>query len=233
MSDAGHPLDNPVWGSLRGAHAPLAAVASYGDGWGGRYQTDVCPFGAVADVGDPASWAALASTLHGEATCVLTDPSTVPEGWDVVAAIPGVQMDGASVEAADDPDAVALTGADVPEMLELVERARPGPYLRRTVEMGRYLGIRHEGRLIAMGGERLHPPGWTEISAVCTDDRHRGAGLGTRLVRAVAAGVRARDEVPFLHASADNVDAIRLYEELGFTLRRLLTFTVVRQSRPA
>ena len=232
MEDAGHPLDNPIWGSLHGAHAPLAEVASVDDGWGGRYQTDVCPFGAVADVHDPACWTALASTLHGRATSLLADEGAVPEGWDVVASIPSVQMDGTGVAGADDPEAVALTGADVPEMLELVERARPGPYLRRTVEMGRYLGIRRDGRLVAMGGERLHPPGWTEISAVCTDDRHRGSGLATRLVRAVAAGVQARGEVPFLHAAAGNLDAIRLYEALGFSLRRRCSFTIVKPPAP-
>jgi GNAT superfamily N-acetyltransferase len=221
-------LDNPVWSSISGAHASLAEVATVGNGRGGRYRTDVCPFGAVEDPNDPDSWAALATVLDGRPTCVVVDPDLVPGGWEVVMAIPGVQMDGTGLEPGEDPEAVLLTAADVPEMLELVERTRPGPYLKRTIEMGPYLGVRHEGRLIAMAGERLHPAGWTEISAVCTDAEHRGSGLGTRLVRAVAAGVRGRGDVPFLHASADNVNAIRLYEALGFTLRRTCSFTIVR-----
>jgi predicted GNAT family acetyltransferase len=94
--------------------------------------------------------------------------------------------------------------------------------------MGTYLGIRREGELVAMAGERLHPPGWTEISAVCTDDAHRGQGLGTRLILAVAAGIRARGEIPFLHAAADNTNAIRLYESLGFRLRHRTAFLGVR-----
>ena len=85
-----------------------------------------------------------------------------------------------------------LGAADVPEMLDLVERTQPGPFLARTVELGTYLGIRRDGRLVAMAGERLHPPGFTEISAVCTDAAYRGQGLATRLVRAVAAGIRRR-----------------------------------------
>ncbi|MFI7131681.1 GNAT family N-acetyltransferase [Nonomuraea sp. NPDC050153] len=79
-----------------------------------------------------------------------------------------------------------------------------------------------------MAGERLHPPGWTEISAVCTDPAHRGRGLATRLVLAVAAGIRDRGETPFLHASAANVGAIRLYQRLGFRLRRTTNFRAVR-----
>ncbi|MFY9931472.1 MAG: GNAT family N-acetyltransferase, partial [Streptosporangiaceae bacterium] len=118
--------------------------------------------------------------------------------------------------------------ADVPEMLALTGRTKPGPFLSRTVEMGTYLGIRRGGVLVAMAGERLHPPGWTEISAVCTDPAWRGHGLASRLVLAVAAGIRARGEIPFLHALASNVTAIRLYEELGFRLRRRVVFSVTR-----
>ncbi|GAA2551639.1 hypothetical protein GCM10010435_22280 [Winogradskya consettensis] len=79
-----------------------------------------------------------------------------------------------------------------------------------------------------MAGERLRPPGWTEISAVCTDAAYRGRGLATRLVRAVAAGIRARGETPFLHTGAANTTAIRLYESIGFELRRSTTFGAYR-----
>jgi predicted GNAT family acetyltransferase len=113
-------------------------------------------------------------------------------------------------------------------MLALVERTRPGPFLPRTVELGTYLGIRRDGVLVAMAGERFHPPGHTEISAVCTDDAHRGQGLGGRLVRAVAAGIRARGERPFLHVAGDNTGALRLYESLGFRPRRTVTFAGAR-----
>jgi predicted GNAT family acetyltransferase len=104
-------------------------------------------------------------------------------------------------------------------MLALTELTRPGPFLKRTIEMGAYLGIRRDGRLVAMAGERLHVPGWTEISGVCTDPGSRGQGLGTRLLLAVAAGIRERGETPFLHVLASNTNAVRLYEALGFRLR--------------
>ena len=82
--------------------------------------------------------------------------------------------------------------------------------------------------LVALAGERLHPPGWTEISAVCTDPAFRGQGLATRLVRAVAHGIRERGETPLMHAAAENETAIRLYLALGFSLRVHRTFAVLR-----
>ncbi|WP_377344084.1 GNAT family N-acetyltransferase [Planotetraspora mira] len=156
---------------------------------------------------------------------VTTSP---PPGWEVVQVVPGVQMSGAAVSGAPDEEAVRLTAVDAPEMLHLAERTRPGPFLPRAFELGTYLGIRRGGRLVAMAGERPHPPGWTEISAVCTDAAFRGQGMASRLVLAVAAGIRARGEIPFLHAAASNTDAIRLYESLGFSLRRTTSFNALR-----
>lgn len=128
-----------------------------------------------------------------------------------------------------DPDGavlhiVELGEADVPEMLDLVARTRPGPFWPDTHQLGRYVGIRERGRLVAMAGERLRPPGWTEISAVCTAPEARGRGLAARLVADVAAHVAARGERPFLHVSAQNTSAITLYERLGFEVRRPVTF---------
>ena len=220
-----HPLDNPALASLRGAHAHLAQRR----GRALRYLPDVSPFVGVPDNPDPPTWRDLAELLGSGTVApvpgLLAQP---PPGWQVVTKIDGVQLVDAGVAAVADHEAVRLGARDVPEMLALVERTRPGPFLPRTVEMGTYLGIRRGGALIAMAGERLRPPGWTEISAVCTDPAFRGHGLATRLVHAVAAGIRARDETPFMHAAASNVAAIRLYESLGFRLRRTVSFMGLR-----
>jgi hypothetical protein len=76
-------------------------------------------------------------------------------------------------------DLVVLGAVDVPEMLDLVARTRPGPFEPETYRLGTYLGVRRAGWLVAMAGERLHPPGYTEISAVCTDPGVRGQGLAS------------------------------------------------------
>jgi predicted GNAT family acetyltransferase len=130
--------------------------------------------------------------------------------------------------AAPDAGLDTLGDDDVDAMLALVGRTRPGPFARRTHELGTYLGVHDDlVGLVAMAGERLRVPGATEISAVCTDPAARGRGLATRLVLAIAAGIRERGELPILHASADNTSAVRLYEQLGFTLRSEPSFVAV------
>ena len=221
---APHPLDNPVRSSLAGPHARFAERR----GNVLRYPADVCPFFAMPDEPDAADWADAAKLVGPGGLLPLAVQVPPPTGWEIEMWGEGVQLTGDGVAGAADPEAVVLGPADVPEMLDLAGRTKPGPFLARTVEMGTYLGIRRDGALVAMAGERLHPPGWTEISAVCTDEGWRGLGLASRLVQAVAAGIRARGEVPFLHAVATNVNAIRLYEELGFRLRHSTVFSAAR-----
>ena len=221
-----HPLDNPVWASLSTAHEHLAE----GRGGGRRYPADVSPFCGLADRSSAQDWSDLAQ-VAGRGASLLVPALDVapPPGFELVSALPGVQLTAtAALRPAPAPEAVLLGEDDVPDMLDLVQRTRPGPFGARTRLLGTYLGVREEGRLIAMAGERLHPPGWTEISAVCTDPAARGRGLASRLVLAVAHGITTRGERPLLHAAAENARAVRLYESLGFALRRTLDFAVVR-----
>lgn len=214
-------LDNPVWASLTGEHRRLAERHHRA----ARYHPDVAGFVALSDPADPGAWADLAALVGPGVTVALSGVRvTPPPGWTIGADLPGVQMVDVSLRKRPDPEAMRLTRDDVPEILDLVERTRPGPFRPGTIELGTYLGIRHQGRLVAMAGERLHPPGWTEISAVCTDPEFRGRGLAGRLVSAVGAGIAARGEQALLHAWAGNVGAIRLYSALGFRLRRTTRF---------
>ena len=134
---------------------------------------------------------------------------------------------------ADCLEAIPLGATDVPEMLELVAQTEPGPFLSRTIELGDYLGIRREGALVAMAGERFHLDGWTEISAVCTSPDHRGRGLASQLVGALIASIQRRSQRAFLHVLSTNTAAIGLYEQLGFEVRQTRTITVVTREAPS
>lgn len=221
--EAPHPLDNAVWRALTGPQAHLAERV----GQAVRYQPDVSPFVGVPDEADDNVWADLSALLGpGGQLALMAGKPPLPADWQVVEDIHLVQMVDVNLVAGPDQEARLLGQADVPDMLDLVSRTRPGPFLPRTIEMGDYLGIRREGKLVAMAGERLTLPGWTEISAVCTDPASRGQGLASRLVRAVAAGIRAKGSTPFLHTAAGNTNAIRLYESMGFQIRKKWTMTL-------
>jgi ribosomal protein S18 acetylase RimI-like enzyme len=220
-----HPLDNPARAALLGPQAHLAERC----GAVLRYAPGISPFVGLPDEPDPEDWTDLAKLIGaGSVAATAGVPVTPPPGWQVLMNVDAVQLTGELVAALPDAEAIPLGPADVPEMLDLVARTEPGPFLPRTIELGGYLGIRRGGALVAMAGERLRPPGWAEISAVCTDPAFRGKGLATRLTLAVAAAISARGEQPFLHAASDNVSALRLYESLGFRLRRPATFVVAR-----
>ncbi|MFF4833888.1 GNAT family N-acetyltransferase [Streptomyces sp. NPDC001315] len=220
-----HVLDNPALASLTGPHAHFAERR----GRVLRYPVDVSPWLALPDEPDAGDWADLAALAGPGAEVPLPGfRGQVPSDWEITFQMEGVQLVDDGLAAAPDPEAVRLGPTDVPEMLDLVARTQPGPFEPRTIELGTYLGIRRDGALVAMAGERLHPPGWTEISAVCTDPAVRGQGLATRLILAVAHGIRERGETPFLHTAAGNTGAIRLYESLGFRLRLRTAFLAAR-----
>jgi ribosomal protein S18 acetylase RimI-like enzyme len=220
-----HILDQAAWASLTGPHAHFAQ----GDGRALRDPAEVSPLMAIPPAPDEQVWADLHMLVGRRAPAFLSaDIGTPPDGWTVEVRGEGVQLVATGVLRSEPSgDIVVLGAADVPEMLDLVARTKPGPFEPQTHRLGTYLGVRRAGMLVAMAGERLHPPGWTEISAVCTDPAFRGLGLASTLVRAVAHVIRERGETPFMHAAATNAGAIRLYLSIGFELRRTRQFTVL------
>jgi ribosomal protein S18 acetylase RimI-like enzyme len=217
-------LNNPAYAALGGEHERFALVC----GRARRYQVDVAPFLGLPSSPSAQDWQDAEGLLSpGTFAAVRLGGAVLPDAWRAVQTFDLVQMIGEGVTGVDCADAIPLGAADVPEMLELVAQTEPGPFLRRTIELGNYLGIRHDGALVAMAGERFRLDGWTEISAVCTKPDHRGRGLASLLMGALIAGIERRSERVFLHVISTNTGAIRLYEELGFRVRQIATLTVV------
>lgn len=222
-----HALDNPIWNSLTSLHARFAE----GDALAKRFPPDLTTLAAMREPTVEA-YRSLAQVLKDSGAALFLDqPPVIPPGWTTIHASQILQMVcekseiGAQSEKA---PAEVLTGADTDEMVALAELTKPGPFGKRTRELGHYIGIRDSHRLAAMAGERLHMPGYTEVSAVCTHPDFQGRGFARQLISILMRRIMQRGEIPILHVRHDNLGAIHLYEKLGFRTRRLIHFVILR-----
>jgi ribosomal protein S18 acetylase RimI-like enzyme len=227
-----HPLDNPIWSALTTQHARLAV----GNASVLRYPIEFAMFVAMATP-DHRSFEALQPILPvGEEVAMFSRaPLAPPREFDVTLRRDILQMiwrdsAGASTAAFAVDGSAVLGPDDVPDMRALVAKTKPGPFNSRTHELGRFLGVRVDGQLAAMVGERLHVDGFTEISAVCSDPDFRGRGFVRMLMEAVGKRIAERGEIPFLHVLADNVAAVSLYEKIGFEVRTPMCLTVLKRA---
>ena len=223
--DNDHPLDRSVWTALSTTQARLAI----GNAQALRLVPEYGPFAAPAAL-TGAGLAAVATLIEPGGTIVMLEPVDVtpPPGTRIVDRIPCVQMTAQAIDEDDEASGIVpLTGADAAEMLALAHLTRPGPFHSRTHELGAFVGIKVDGRLVAMAGERLQPKGWVEVSGVCTHPSYRGRGYAAGLVRLVSGRIVRRGLKPFLHVAAANASAIRVYESLGFVRRRGIVATIL------
>jgi ribosomal protein S18 acetylase RimI-like enzyme len=209
---------NPVWHALQTRHRHFALSA----GEACRYPADVAPFAAL---GTPSKTAlhSLRSLLMPEEYVWLIGESypSIPE-LSCLENLECLQMvlPEQITPPRQSPDIAPLSTVNAQEMVALTDMAFPGFFRSRTCEMGSYYGVRANGELIAMGGERLTLDGYPEISGICTHPEHRGKGHAGNLIWHLARNHRRDGQVSWLHVSAENHHAIDLYLRLGFTIAR-------------
>ena len=216
-----HPLDNPFFASLAGAHRAFAIAA--GDVL--RYPADIAPFLGAATPGATTAEALEAVFAPGESLHLLGEPVHVPAGWTLAPQGALHQMLAPDVVPAGDvPGLVELGEPHRADVLALTALVYPHYFRDHTMALGRYFGLYEGGRLAAMIGERLAPPGHREISAVCTHPDHLGRGHAARLMTWLAHDIQQGGQLPFLHVSPANTRALALYERLGYRTRTMIPF---------
>jgi ribosomal protein S18 acetylase RimI-like enzyme len=220
-------LDNPVWHALQGPDRDK----NIGSGPAAFFDTEVAPFIGMP-VWDESDQRELLRQLPSGRSCSLMIANEVRllDDWELKLSIPLYQLTCHAL--ADLPAGSAehqimpLGMSHVPEMVALAAKTKPGPFLSRTIEFGNYHGIFSDGRLVSMGGERLHTQGCTELSAICTDPEHRGRGHAATITHHLTRTILGTGKLPFLHARQDNVNALEMYQRLGFRIRASMHFAL-------
>jgi ribosomal protein S18 acetylase RimI-like enzyme len=230
-----HPLDNQVWTALTTKQAHLAHSSALAR----RFPPEVTLLGALA-ANTAMAFDSLAQLIGREAvTLYFPTPPKLASGWEVLRAVELHQMvqeesvpslqGGVTSQAG--PEVVDLTPSDVAEMSVIYTATRPGRTLcPRIQKLGPFLGIREQGKLVAMGGLRLHIAGYREITTVATLPGHEGRGYATAIMHALIERIRERGERPFLTARTDNTRAVEIYRRLGFRERTQLYSQTIRRA---
>lgn len=219
-------LDRPIWSTLASDHKPFAI----GTGRAMRFDPAVSSLGAVGDDSDEsladlgALVAAHGPIVNGQAT-----PLGCPPGARLASVLDFYQMRTRTLDTPTVPNhSLRRLGAeDAEDMLELAQLAKPGPFSLQTYRLGDYWGIRVEGQLVAMAGERMRQGSFVEMSGVCTHPDHVGRGMALSLCRKLTRHILERGRTAYLHVAAANEGAIRVYEKLGYRVHQPMVVTVV------
>jgi ribosomal protein S18 acetylase RimI-like enzyme len=214
-------LDNPVWHSLKEMHKEF--TLDYEDFK--FYSPEVCAFGGCMELRDSEKaldqYAALIDNfyvvgerpkfgnklvLNKNLVCqqMLLEKPIVLDVVDEIVELRSYQQKQ--------------------ELFNLVNLVQPGYFKEKTAELGQYFGIYKNGELVAVTGERMKMNKFTEVSAVVTHPNHIGKGYAKQLIKHTCEKIFKEHKFPYLHVAETNIAAISLYEKLGFTTRRKISF---------
>jgi len=213
-----HPLDNPIWTALNSGSACFA----FGDGVV-RFIDRRIGFFAGVPLYDTEHLDQLYEAMDSGMRVIVFPPGflDLDTKWKVRNDNALLQMvfEKSSINLSSDASIRALAAADVPVMLALTQLAKPGPFLKNTIDFGGYFGFFVDGKLVSMAGTRLAAGPYTEVSAVCTHPDFVGQGLSQRVLPHVLNYIQQQGQIPYLQLYPDNLPALRLYQRLGFVER--------------
>ncbi len=225
-------LDNPIWNALTSVDAGKN-IGSHGLAY---LDKEIAPFMGMNTWDENSQREIIRHAPPGRSWFLLIkgDVKFIEE-LEMISSIPLYQCFCPSINksiAEKDCRIIPLSTTNVDEMIALTTITRPGPFRKRTIEFGNYHGIFEDGKLVAMGGERLHLNGLTEISAICTHPNFQGRGYGAAIVRYLTDAVMQKNEIPFLHARMDNIKALEVYKREGYEIRSEIQFYIFREKKP-
>ena len=218
-------LDNPVWFSLSETHQSFAV--EYGSVK--FYHPDYCPFGGF-EKGN-----AIAKSIDGysemvDSFFIVGEKPELSNLLKLNKELVCLQMIVCNpIDIAINDPIVKLTDEHIDALYELVNFVQPGYFKKKTSLLGNYYGIFKNEELVSVTGERMQMNDFVEVSAVVTHPNHTGKGYAKQLVVQTVNEIFKQNKIPFLHVIEDNKGAIQLYEKLGFSTRRKISFWNITQ----
>ena len=218
-------LDNPVWFSLSEIHQSFAV--EYGTVK--FYHPDYCPFGGF-EKGN-----AIAKSIDGysemvDSFFIVGEKPELSNLLKLNKELVCLQMIVCNpIDIAINDPIVKLTDEHIDALYELVNFVQPGYFKKKTSLLGNYYGIFKNEELVSVTGERMQMNDFIEVSAVVTHPNHTGKGYAKQLVVQTVNEIFKQNKIPFLHVIEDNKGAIQLYEKLGFSTRRKISFWNITQ----
>ncbi len=221
-----HVLDNPAWYALISGNSNLA----YGTDSVKFFDKDVAPFVGF-DNNTEENFDKLYHLITHDGLVSFVSPYrvSIPNNWKLLRHVPCLQMVHYGTLGQVNADIIDLTNEHVPQMLELTELTKPGPFRERTIDFGSFQGIFENEKLVAMAGQRMAPLPYVEVTAVCTHPEHTGKGYAKQLLISLCKQIIQDGHIPFLHVRDDNHRAINVYESVGFVTRTDMHFYMLRK----
>jgi ribosomal protein S18 acetylase RimI-like enzyme len=226
-----HILDNPIYNALNTGSKHL----SLGSDTAKFFISEVAPFAGLKE-NSSICFNELRAISPSEASFILFTPVhlEIPPTWKINGQMDLFQMvyEQEAPQASPSHNFVELGEKHIPQMIALTALTKPGPFLSRTIEFGKYIGIFDGEELVAMAGQRFQPLPYVEISAVCTHPDHLRKGYASALLTEQIRMIQAVGHIPFLHVRADNYSAISAYERVGFTTRsEMFVYAIGEESK--
>ncbi len=225
-------LDNPIWNALNTGDL----IKNKGNEFVRHFDSNIAPFIGMANWKEDSQKKIIElNQPDREWFLLIADTLHFIEQLELLVTMPIHQFVCSNLNTAPIKDNqiefIPLNETHIEEMLVLTALTKPGPFSKDTIQFGNYHGIFENGKLVAMGGERMHVANYTEISAICTHPDSQGKGYAARITQFLAAAIIDKGQIPFLHARTDNTKAIEVYKRLGFELRTTVNFYMFKHKK--
>lgn len=224
-------LDNPVWSAIKVSQSQHALTRPLAV----RFLPEYTPFVTKFNDTELAEQNLL-DLVDTNETVYLFSPHAVvsPNRWFIDAKVNVHQMICLHATSLESPDFensdIEIIHPSKENVLQLTKIAFPDFFRKKTYEMGRYWGLKYQGQLATIAGERMKiAPHFQEISTVCTLPEFKRCGFSKILMSKIVTDLQQKNLIPYAHIVHTNQASLNLFSKLGFTIRATIPMLKLRK----